>query len=94
MTKSELIRNLAEANPRLQHREVEAIVALIFERIAAALAHGDRVELRGFGTFSVRHRDARFGRNPRNGVSVLVPDKHVPRFRTGKTLHDRLNPPG
>jgi integration host factor subunit beta len=94
MTKSELIQKLAEANPSLQHREVEAIVALIFEQIAAALARGDRVELRGFGTFSVKHRDARTGRNPRNGVTVSVPDKHAPRFRTGKTLHDRLNPPG
>jgi len=94
MTKSELIRNLAKANPGLQRRDIEAIVTLIFERIAAALARGDRVELRGFGAFAVKRRDARTGRNPRTGVRVSVPDKHVPFFRTGKTLHDQLNPPG
>jgi len=94
MTKSKLIRNLAKANPSLQHREVEAIVNLIFERITDALARGDRVELRGFGTFSVRRRNAHTGRNPRTGVSVSVPDKHVPFFRTGRPLHDRLNPRG
>ena len=94
MTKSELVQKLAEANPSLQHRKVEAIVNLIFERITAALARGDRVELRGFGIFSVRHRDARPGRNPRTGASVSVPDKARPFFKTGKTLHDRLNPTG
>jgi integration host factor subunit beta len=94
MTKTELIQKLAETNPSLQHRDVEAIVALIFERISAALARGDRVELRGFGAFSVKHRSARPGRNPRTGVSVSVPDKRFARFRTGKPLHDRLNSPG
>ena len=94
MTKTELIKKLAEANPGLQHREVEAIVTLIFERMASALARGDRVELRGFGAFAVKRRDAHTGRNPRTGASVSVPDKHAPFFRTGKPLHDRLNPSG
>ena len=93
MTKSELVRTLAETNPELRHQDIEAIVTLIFRRISDALALGDRVELRGFGTFSVRHRRAHRGRNPRNGVTVAVPDKHVPFFKTGKLLHDRLNRP-
>jgi len=93
MTKSELVRKLAETNPGLYHHDVETIVSLIFEQIAAALARGDRVELRGFGSFSVKHRGPRLGRNPRNGASVPVPDKHVPFFRAGKLVHDRLNQP-
>jgi integration host factor subunit beta len=70
MTKSELVRKLAEANPRLHHHDVEVTVTLIFEQIAAALARGDRVELRGFGAFSVKRRGARIARNPRTGASV------------------------
>jgi len=93
MTKSELVRKLAETNPGLYHHDVETIVSLIFEQIAAALARGDRVELRGFGSFSVKHRGPRIGRNPRNGARVPVPDKHVPFFRAGKLVHDRLNQP-
>ena len=92
MTKSELVRKLAEANPRLRHHDVEMIVTLFFERIAAALAQGDRVELRGFGAFAVKRRGARIGRNPRTGASVSVDDKSVAFFRAGKLLHDRLNP--
>ena len=91
MTKSELVRKLAEANPQLHHHDVEVTVTLIFEQIAAALARGDRVELRGFGAFSVKRRDARIGRNPRTGDSVQVAEKHIPFFKTGKQLRDRLN---
>ena len=91
MTKSELILRLAEANPHLYQRDVERIVTTIFGEIADALARGDRVELRGFGAFSVKRRDARVGRNPRTGDSVRVDEKFVPYFKTGKQLRDRLN---
>jgi integration host factor subunit beta len=93
MTKSELVQRLAEANPHLYQRDVEVIVTAIFDEISAALARGDRVELRGFGAFSVKRRDARVGRNPRTGDSVEVAEKHVPFFKTGKQLRDRLNHP-
>ena len=86
MTKSELVRKLAEANPQLYHHDVEVIVTLIFDQIAAALARGNRIELRGFGAFSVKHRAARIGRNPRTGASVQVAEKHTPFFRAGKQL--------
>ena len=91
MTKSELVQKLAEANPYLYQRDVEVIVTAIFDEIAAALARGDRVELRGFGAFSVKRRDARVGRNPRTGDSVSVAEKRIPFFKTGKQLRDRLN---
>ena len=91
MTKSELVQKLSEANPHLYQRDVEVIVTAIFDEIAAALARGDRVELRGFGAFSVKRRDARVGRNPRTGDSVRVAEKHIPFFKTGKQLRDRLN---
>ena len=91
MTKSELIMRLAESNPHLYQRDIERIVATVFGEIASALARGDRVELRGFGAFSVKRREARIGRNPRTGDSVPVEDKHIPFFKTGKQLRDRLN---
>jgi integration host factor subunit beta len=91
MTKSDLIKRLAEANPHLYVRDIERIVATIFEEIGSALARGDRVELRGFGAFSIRSRGARLGRNPRTGDEVDVPDKAVPYFKTGKELRERLN---
>jgi integration host factor subunit beta len=91
MTKSELIARLAEANPHLFQRDVERIVSTIFEEIAAALERGDRVELRGFGAFSVKHRDSRVGRNPRTGEAVKVESKVVPFFKTGKLLREKLN---
>ena len=91
MTKSELIQRLAETNPHLYQRDVERIVSTVFDEIAAALSRGDRVELRGFGAFSVKRRDARLGRNPRTGDSVAVGEKHIPFFKTGKQLRDRLN---
>ncbi len=91
MTKSELIQRLAELNPHLYQRDVERIVSTIFEEIAAALERGDRVELRGFGAFSVKRRGARTGRNPRTGEPVAVDEKCVPFFKTGKDLRERLN---
>lgn len=91
MTKSELIQRLAERNPHLYLRDVEKIVETIFDEITDALAHGDRVELRGFGAFSVKHRDARIGRNPRTGEAVQVEAKRLPFFKTGKALRERLN---
>ena len=92
MTKSELIIRLAESNPHLYQRDVERIVSTIFDEISQALENGDRVELRGFGAFSVKRRDARTGRNPRTGDAVNVQEKCVPYFKTGKQLRERLNP--
>mgnify|MGYP000572021577 CR=1 FL=1 len=91
MTKSELIDFLAEQNPHLYQRDVERIVTTIFDEIGAALSRGDRVELRGFGAFSVKQRDARVGRNPRTGEAVKVAAKRVPYFKTGKQLRDMIN---
>ena len=91
MTKSELIVRIAERNPHLFQRDVERIVSTIFDQISIALANGDRVELRGFGAFSVKHRDSRVGRNPRTGEAVNVSEKTVPYFKTGKQLRDLLN---
>ena len=91
MTKSELIQRIAEHNPHLYQRDVERIVSTIFDEIADALARGDRVELRGFGAFSVKQRGARIGRNPRTGAAVKVAEKSIPFFKTGKQLRERLN---
>ncbi len=91
MIKSELVSQVAAANPHLYQRDVERIINTIFEEITDALAKGDRVELRGFGAFSVKTRPARLGRNPRTGEPVAVEAKHVPFFKTGKELRDRLN---
>jgi integration host factor subunit beta len=91
MIRSELIQKLADANPHLYQRDVERIVNTFFEEITEALARGERVELRGFGAFSVKKRDARVGRNPRTGDAVEVDEKCVPFFKTGKLLRDRLN---
>ena len=91
MTKSELIQRLAEINPHLYQRDVERIVTTIFDEISAALSRGDRVELRGFGAFSVRRRGPRIGRNPRTGEAVNVAEKCIPYFKTGKELRERLN---
>ncbi|HBT00357.1 integration host factor subunit beta [Salipiger marinus] len=91
MIRSELIQKIAEENPHLYQRDVERIVNTIFDEITNAMARGDRVELRGFGAFSVKQRDARLGRNPRTGEAVDVEEKCVPFFKTGKLLRDRLN---
>ncbi|MEL6217032.1 MAG: integration host factor subunit beta [Pseudomonadota bacterium] len=91
MIKSELVQLIAEENPHLYQRDVERIVSTVFDEITEALARGDRVELRGFGAFSVKTRDARLGRNPRTGESVEVPEKTVPFFKAGKELRERMN---
>ena len=91
MIRSELIQKIADENPHLTQKHVEKIVNTVFEEIIEALAQGNRVELRGFGAFSVKRRDARQGRNPRTGESVSVDEKHVPFFKTGKLLRERLN---
>jgi len=91
VTKSELIARLAEQNPHLYQRDVERIVTRVFDEIAAALSDGSRVELRGFGAFSVKQRRARVGRNPRTGETVDVDEKVVPFFKSGKQLRERLN---
>ena len=91
MIRSELIQKIAEENPQLTQRDVERLVNTIFEQIIGAMTKGNRVELRGFGAFSVKRRDARTGRNPRTGEPVQVERKWVPFFKTGKDLRDRLN---
>ncbi len=91
MTKSELIQRLADQNPNLFRRDIERIVTTIFDEISYALYRGGRVELRGFGAFSVKERAERVGRNPRTGKSVNVEKKYVPFFKAGKDLRDRLN---
>ena len=91
MIRSELIQKIADENPHLFQRDVERIVATVFDEIISAMSRGERVELRGFGAFSVKHRQSRQGRNPRTGESVQVDEKHVPFFKTGKLLRDRLN---
>ncbi|MEL6299602.1 MAG: integration host factor subunit beta [Pseudomonadota bacterium] len=91
MIKSELINRIAAVNPHLFHRDVEKIVNVVLDEIVEALSRGERVELRGFGAFTVKHRAARTGRNPRTGDSVEVDEKYVPFFKTGKELRERLN---
>lgn len=91
MIKSELVQKLADENPHLFQRDIENIVNSILGEITEALARGDRVELRGFGAFSTKSREARIGRNPRTGEKVSVSKKHVPQFKTGKEIRDRLN---
>ena len=91
MTRSELIAGLAEDNPHLTVADVERIVAALFDEMTAALARGERVELRGFGAFTVKRRQARAGRNPRTGETVDVAQKSVPFFKAGKELRERIN---
>jgi integration host factor subunit beta len=91
LIRSELIQIIADDNRHLYQRDVERIVNTVFDEVVEAMARGDRVELRGFGAFSVKSRDARIGRNPRTGDAVAVEAKAVPFFKTGKLLRDRLN---
>ena len=91
MTRSQLVQSLMRDNPHLYHRDIERLVATVFDEIAFALARGDRVELRGFGAFSVKRRNARTGRNPRTGEAVRVPEKGVPFFKPGKRLRERVD---
>ncbi len=90
MTKSELIARLAKRYPHLYQRDIEVLVNTMFDEIAGALSSGNRVELRGFGAFSVRQRDARAARNPKNGEMVNVGQRHAIYFRTGKELRERI----
>lgn len=94
MIKSELIARLAAENPHLTQKDVDRVVGVIFERMTLALVRRGRVELRGFGAFSVRTRPARAGRNPRTGEAVEVRSKSVPFFKSGKELRERLNAQG
>ena len=91
LIKSELVQRIAAKNPHLYQRDVERIVNAILDEITNALARGNRVELRGFGAFSIKQRDARLGRNPRTGAHVDVNQKAVPFFKTGKEMRERLN---
>src|ERR1043165_9880590 len=94
MIKSELVQRISTSNPHLYQRDVENIVNAILNEIVAAMARGDRVELRGLGAFSVKNRPARTGRNPRTGAHVSVAQKSVPFFKTGKEMRERLNKDG
>jgi integration host factor subunit beta len=91
MIKSELVQRISDQNPHLYQRDVENIINAILNEVIAAMARGDRVELRGFGAFSVKRRPARTGRNPRTGAHVEVDQKCVPFFKTGKEMRERLN---
>jgi integration host factor subunit beta len=91
MLKSELVQKIAKANPHLYERDAEYVVDAILDEITNALSRGERVELRGFGAFTVKHRGSRIGRNPRTGVSVSVGQKYAPLFRPSKDMHNRLN---
>ncbi|MCI5045664.1 MAG: integration host factor subunit beta [Aquisalinus sp.] len=91
MIKSELVQKLADENPHLFTRDIERIVNTVLNEISDALANGDRVELRGFGAFSVKHREARIGRNPRTGEAVAIEEKWTPFFKAGKEMRERLN---
>ncbi|WP_306252174.1 integration host factor subunit beta [Parvularcula sp. IMCC14364] len=91
MIKSELVQKLADENPHLFTRDIERIVNTVLNEISDSLANGDRVELRGFGAFSVKHREARIGRNPRTGEAVAIEEKWTPFFKAGKEMRERLN---
>ena len=91
MIRSELLQAIAADNPDLRPEEVEQVVTIFFDEIGKRLAEGGRVELRGFGAFSTRGRDARMGRNPRSGEAVDVPATRVPYFKPGKEMRERLN---
>lgn len=91
MTKSELINRVAERLPYLTRKDAEIIVNTIFDSMVSALVQGDRIEIRGFGSFKVKHRTHREGRNPKTGGSVRIPAKQMPFFKIGKELYERIN---
>lgn len=91
MTKSELIDRLVQSQTHLSHKDVELAVKLVLEEICRELASRGRIEIRGFGSFSVHHRPARMGRNPKTGESVRIPQKYVPHFKPGKEMRERVN---
>ena len=90
MTKSELIAQLVERFPQLVAKDADLAVKMILDAMSEALVRGDRIEIRGFGSFSVNYRPPRVGRNPKSGESVHVPGKYVPHFKSGKELRDRV----
>ena len=92
MTRSELIILVAERLPYLIQKDAEIIVDTIFDSMVECLVQGHRIEIRGFGSFAVKHRDPRVGRNPRTGETVHIPAKRMPHFKIGKRLYDRINP--
>ena len=91
MIKSELAKKLADKNPHLYIQDVDRVLNIVLDEITNALREGGRVELRGFGAFTVKSREARLGRNPRTGLAIDVGAKRIPAFRCGKDLHKRLN---
>lgn len=91
MTKSELIERLANQNPRVTARDVDETVKAVLDAMTSAMANGSRIEIRGFGSFTLNHRPSRIGRNPKSGESVLVPEKFVPHFKAGKELRERVD---
>jgi integration host factor subunit beta len=91
MTKSDLIEALSEKQTLLNYRDVELAVKLILEQMSDSLSRGDRIEIRGFGSFTLHHRPPRIGRNPKSGESVKLDEKYVPHFKPGKELRDRVN---
>jgi integration host factor subunit beta len=92
MTRSELVILVAERLPYLTQKDAEIIVDTVFDSMIEELAQGDRIEIRGFGSFAVKHRDPREGRNPRTGETVHIPAKRIPHFKLGKELYERINP--
>ncbi len=94
MTKSELIDALAADQRHLAHRDVEDSVSALLDKMGKALTTGNRIEIRGFGSFSLRHRESRVGRNPKTGDTVSVPEKYIPHFKPGVSLRDRVNQSG
>jgi len=92
MTRSELIILVAKRLPYLTHKDAEIIVDTIFDSMIESLAQGERIEIRGFGSFAVKHRDPREGRNPKTGETVHIPAKRMPHFKMGKELYERINP--
>lgn len=91
MTKSELIELIAEKQQHLPQRDVELAVKTLLEQMSEALASGERIEIRGFGSFSLHHRPPRIGRNPKTGEAVSLPGKHVPHFKPGKEMRERVD---
>ncbi|MES1944955.1 Integration host factor beta subunit [Salinisphaera sp. PC39] len=91
MTKSELIERLVQRHTHLSQKDVELAVKLLLEEVSRTLSSGGRIEIRGFGSFSVHHRPARMGRNPKTGESVQIPEKYVPHFKPGKEMRERVN---
>lgn len=94
MTKSELIERLVQRHTHLSQKDVELAVKLLLEEVSETLASGERIEIRGFGSFSVHHRPARMGRNPKTGEAVRIPEKYVPHFKPGKEMRERVNSSG